>query len=243
MSRHVTSMTIDDVSHYSEAERAQIVASYPAHEREARARGIPTMGSGRIFPIAESDLIVPAREVPKHWPQINGLDFGWDHPFAAVNIAWDRDADCVFVCKTYRRREETPVLHAASIKPWGEWIPCAWPHDGLQHDKGSGQQLREIYKSHGLNMLSERAEHAEGGNGVEAGLMEMLERMQTGRFKVFADLVEWLEEFRLYHRLNGKVVKERDDLMSATRYAVMMLREACVKPSSKPLAYGGKRYA
>ena len=52
--------------------------------------------------------------------------------------------------------------------------------------------------------------------------------MQTGRFKVFAHLDDWFEEFRLYHRKDGKVVKLRDDLMSATRYALMMpaLRQA-----------------
>jgi hypothetical protein len=35
-----------------------------------------------------------------------------------------------------------------------------------------------------------------------------------------------LPEFRLYHRKDGKVVKEHDDLLSATRYAIMMLRHA-----------------
>lgn len=39
MTRHVTRMTIDDAEHYSPAERAAIVASYPAHERKARAEG------------------------------------------------------------------------------------------------------------------------------------------------------------------------------------------------------------
>ena len=50
--------------------------------------------------------------------------------------------------------------------------------------------------------------------------------MQTGRFKVFKHLNDWWEEFRLYHRKDGKVVKEGDDLMAATRYALMMLRHA-----------------
>jgi hypothetical protein len=36
----------------------------------------------------------------------------------------------------------------------------------------------------------------------------------------------WWEEFRLYHRKDGKVVKEGDDLMCATRYALMMMRLA-----------------
>src|SRR6476659_2408784 len=56
--------------------------------------------------------------------------------------------------------------------------------------------------------------------------MDMLDRMQTGRFKVFKHLNDWWEEFRLYHRKDGKVVKEGDDLMAATRYALMMLRYA-----------------
>ena len=56
--------------------------------------------------------------------------------------------------------------------------------------------------------------------------MDMLDRMQTGKFKVYNTLNDWFEEFRLYHRKDGKVVKLYDDLMAATRYAVMMLREA-----------------
>jgi hypothetical protein len=39
-------------------------------------------------------------------------------------------------------------------------------------------------------------------------------------------LLDWFEDFRLYHRKDGKVVKEGDDLLAATRYAVMMLRHA-----------------
>ena len=232
MTRHVTAMTIDDVEHYSAEDKARIIASYPPHEREARAKGIPTMGSGRIFPVEEALISTSPIPIPKHWAQINGLDFGYDHPFAAVNIAWDRDADCVYVAKCFRQREATPILHAPSVKPWGAWIPCAWPHDGYQHDKGgSGEQLASQYRDQGLNMLPEHATHAEGGNGVEAGLMEMLDRMQTGRLKVFSNLNDWFEEFRLYHRLDGKVVKLRDDLMSATRYAIMMLRYAETEPS------------
>jgi hypothetical protein len=38
-----------------------------------------------------------------------------------------------------------------------------------------------------------------------------------------------VEEFRLFHRKDGKDVKEGDDLMSATRYAIMMLRFASTK--------------
>jgi hypothetical protein len=99
----------------------------------------------------------------------------------------------------------------------------------LQHDKGSGEQLAAQYREQGLNLLHERATFADGSNGLEAGVMEMLDRMQTGRWKVFSNCAEWFEEFRLYHRKDGLIVKERDDLISASRYGMMMLRAARVE--------------
>ena len=75
-------------------------------------------------------------------------------------------------------------------------------------------------------MLYEHATHEEGGFGLEAGVTEMQERMSTGRFKVDETLGEWWDEYRLYHRKNGVIVKENDDMMSATRYGVMMKRFA-----------------
>jgi len=74
-------------------------------------------------------------------------------------------------------------------------------------------------------------------------LMEMLDRMQSGRFKVFANCVEFLEERRMYHRKDGKVVKERDDTISAVRYAVMMKRFAMPRPYDEDDYDGDSRTA
>lgn len=221
----------DDVPHLSAAAKAQMLEAYPEHEREARSKGVPMLGSGAVFPIAEDRITCEPRVIPKHWPEIGGLDFGWDHPTAAVKLAWDRDADCVYVTNAYRRSKEVPVIHAAAVRPWGDWLPWAWPHDGMQHDKGSGKALADQYRDAGLKMLAEQASHDEGGNGVEAGIMDMLERMRTDRLKVFRGLLDWFEEFRTYHRKDGLIVKVADDLMSATRYGVMMLRFAKVRPA------------
>lgn len=240
MSRHLTRMTIEDAEHYTPEQRAAIIASYPAHEREARTKGIPQLGSGRVFPIAEEAIRCPGFDIPEYWPQIGGLDFGWDHPFAAVTLAWDRDADAVYVTKGYRQREATAVTHAAALRPWGDWLPWAWPHDGLQHEKTSGEALATQYEAQGLKMLPERSHYlsADGKkiSGVEPGVSDMLTRMENGTFKVFEHLTQWFEEFRLYHRLDGKIVKQRDDLLSATRYALMMLREARTKPKKLNLS-------
>jgi phage terminase large subunit-like protein len=233
--RTVTQMTIEEAEHYSPEERAKIIASYPAHEREARARGVPIMGSGRVFPVSEESITVEPIAIPTHWPQVAGIDFGWDHPFAAARLAWDRDNDIVYVTAEYAQREATPIIHTAAIKGWGsgDWLPVSWPHDGLNHEKGEGVPLAEIYRKHGLKLLKDRATFEDGGNSVEAGITDMLERMQTGRWKVFSTCQGWLNEFRTYHRKNGLIVKERDDCVSASRYALMMLRFAKVKPNPR----------
>lgn len=234
----IITMTIEDAEHYTPEQRAAIVKSYPAHEREARAMGIPILGSGRIFPIAEEVIRELPSSIPPHWPRIVGLDFGYDHPTAAVWIAFDPDTDTAHLYDAYRVKEATPVIHSAAIRSKGPWIPVAWPHDGYQHDKGgSCEQIAQQYRNLGVNMLQVHATHApalgekegEGGFGLEAGLMMMLDRMQTGRLKVAKHLHDWWEEFRLYHRKDGKVVKVGDDLMSATRIALMMLRKAKVQ--------------
>ena len=226
MSRHVTRMTIEDAEHYTPEERQAIIDSYPEHEREARTKGIPSMGSGRVFPISEEDIKIDPITIPDHWAQIVGLDFGWDHPTAACRCAWDRDNDVFYVTAVYAAREATPVINAAAIKAWGSWIPVAWPHDGLQHDKGSGEQLKEQYATQGLNMCAEKATFEDGSNGVEAGIMDMLDRMKTGRWKVFSNCAEWFDEFRLYHRKDGIIQKIKDDRICASRYALMMKRRA-----------------
>jgi phage terminase large subunit-like protein len=225
--RTVTSMTIDDVDHYSEEEKKRIIASYPEHEKEARVKGIPVLGSGRIFPITEERIATEHRSIPAHWPRIGGMDFGWDHPFAAVEIAWDRETDTIYVTKTYRVREATPVIHSGALRSWGKDLRWAWPRDGRRETlEGAGVALAEQYREQGLDLLFEHAQFEDGSVSVEAGLMKMLTMMQAGRFKVFKHLNDWFEEFRLYHRKDGKVFKEGDDLMAATRYAVMMLRHA-----------------
>ena len=70
--------------------------------------------------------------------------------------------------------------------------------------------------------------------------MEILDRMQTGRWRVFRHLEDWMAEFRMYHRADGKIVKERDDLISASRYALMTKRFAETAPGPKLVVSTGE---
>lgn len=224
--QHLTLMTIHDVDHYSDEEREQIIESYPEHEREARSNGIPVMGSGKVFPIGEDKIKVEPFKIPDHWPRIKGVDFGWDHPASNVSIALDPDTDTIYVYDAYKEAKQTVEQHSSTINKTDEWIPVSWPHDALQHDRNSGKSFKELYEEEGVNMLSERATFEDGSNSVEAGNMAILGRMKSGKFKVFSHLTMYFEEFRLYHRKDGKIVKLRDDILDAVRYAIMMIRYA-----------------
>lgn len=220
-------MGIRDVTHYTEEEKQTIIDGYEEWEREARINGIPTLGSGKVFRYKEEDIREPhISEIPDYWALLNGQDYGWDHPQACVQIAWDKDNDVIHVIRGVKVRETKPVDMWMMCKAWAKDVPTAWPHDGFQHDKGSGLQLSEQYRDAGFNMLYEHATHEEGGYGLEAAITEMQERMSTGRLKIDESLEYFWDEYRLYHRKNGVIVKENDDFISAVRYAIMMKRFA-----------------
>jgi phage terminase large subunit-like protein len=225
--------TWDDAPHMTKDIRNQILSALPPHERKMREMGIPQLGSGLVFPIAEDDIVCEHFEIPDYFPRICAIDFGWDHPTACVWVAWDRDSDIVYVYDSYAMRQETVPVHASAIKSRGFWIPVVYPMDGRQADKGSGKSLAVQYREEGVNLLREHftnppqtgMKEGSGGNSVEAGVMEMLTRFQTKRLKIFENQGKLMEELRMYHRKEGKIVPMNDDVISALRYAVMSLRK------------------
>ena len=227
--RAMLTMTIDDVP-WSDEKKAEHIARYPAYLRGAKLYGVPMMGEGAVFDCPEDSLREAALPVEQsgHWPRLWGLDFGFSHPFAAVLIGWDKDSDIVHVLHTIRMKDARPVDHAKAMKGWGIDIPVAWPHDGDVRDRGSLVPLSKLYKAEGLKMLDSHAAWPDGSISTETGIVEMDDRMKSGGFKVAAHLADWFEEYRGYHRKDGLLVKEDDDLMSATRIAIMAKRFARV---------------
>lgn len=248
--KHLTVMTIYDVDHYTKEERDKIVASYPAHERDARAKGVPTVGEGRIFLTPEDDLKHSLQTFPRWWPHLIGQDFGYgqsdaSHPTALVWMCWDRDRDIIYIYDCCYVRKPTPIKVAGVIRGRCDsidWIPIAWPHDAMKASGGNEKgTIAELHQIQGMQMLAEHAKFEDGGNSVEAGIMDMDQRMGDGRLLVAAHLSEWFDEYRMYHRAKPKsgnimsqavIVKLRDDLMSATRYAIMCLRHADCEPDN-----------
>ena len=226
--------TWEDAPHIDEETKAERARRCPAHERETRTKGVPMLGTGMVYTTPEELITCEPFPIPKHWRRICGIDFGIDHPGAATWLAYDEEADIIYVTDCYKERNWTALQHSHRIKQAGKWIPVAWPHDGMGREKGGGEPLKVQYEKHGVNMLAIQAcydDHKMGGQAREPVTGEILERMETGRFKVFGHLHEWFEEKRMLHRkqIPGRppqIVADRDDIESATRYGVMMLRYA-----------------
>mgnify|MGYP003653351539 CR=1 FL=1 len=229
--QYLQTATWADAPHLSEEVKEEILAAYPAYQRDMRSKGIPLMGTGLIFEIDEDEIKCDPFDVPRHWFVINGMDFGWDHPQAHVQLVWDRDADMYYVINAYRKSKIQPFEAWHAVKPWAQNVPTAWPSDGLQTEKGSAKQQKDYYEEAGFRMMNEHAQWEDGGVGVWAGIMEINNLMKTGRFKIVRTLFDLFEEIRQYHtKTTGdgrvEIVKIKDDLISAVRYGYMMRRYA-----------------
>jgi phage terminase large subunit-like protein len=231
---------IDDVppnGHIRPEDRARIVGGYPEHEREARTKGEPMLGEGKIYQAAEAAIIedFAPNEFPKYWRWGYGMDIGIDHPWAAVLLCWDTDQDVIHIVAELRVSGTTPGQHFALIRAlemrlFGRHMnfPVAWPADAGTRDKGSGEPVKNLYKQYGLRMMAEPATHANAkgtaANSLEGGVAEINAREQHGKWKVSRSCPFYLEERRLYHRKDGEIVRLRDDVLAAGRYGMMMRR-------------------
>lgn len=233
--RYRVVMSVKDALHFdTQAKIDKLLERYPAHEHATRLSGAPMMGEGRVFLTPETSIAEPTiTYLPPHWTKLFSIDFGIGHPFGCTLQAWDRDNDVVHVLEAWSIPDQTPVQHAVRMKQIGIMVPVAWPQDGTAREK-SGEVVSKLYKNQGLAMCSEHATFEDGGYGTEAGVLEMDERMKTGRLRVGAHLSEWFEEYRSYHRKKGLIVKVRDDIMSATRIGIM------AKRFGKPVQLGNR---
>lgn len=212
------SATWDDAPHLTAEAKAELWASIPPYQRDARSKGVPALGSGAIYPIAEQDITVPDFAIPPAWPRAYGLDVGWNRT-AAVWGALNRDTGVIYLYAEHYRGEAEPVVHVGAVHARGKWIPGVIDPAARGRSQKDGISLLETYKGLGLDL--ETADHA-----VEAGIYEVWTLLSAGRLKVFASLGAWFAEYRLYRRdEKGAVVKANDHLLDATRYFVMSGRD------------------
>jgi hypothetical protein len=235
MSKFCVMATWSDVPHLSEQAKKELWESIPPYQRDARTKGIPQLGSGAIYPVSESEVLVEPFDIPIWWPRCYALDVGWNRT-AAVWGAWERETGIAYIYSEYYKGEAEPATHVHAIKSRGDWIPGVIDPTAKGRSSRDGEQLLYVYQQMGLSLMP-------ANNAVEAGIYDVWLRMTTGRLKVFKTCLNWLDEFRLYRRdESGKVVKESDHLMDCTRYLIVSgLDVATAYPDDDiPAAYAAR---
>lgn len=212
-SKYLTQAGWDDIPHLTDKTKAELLAATPPFLRDARTKGIPSLGAGAIYPIELSEIVVDPFQIPAHWPRCYALDVGWNRT-AALWAARDVSADCWYFYTEHYRGKAEPSTHATAIRARGEWIPGLIDPAARGRSQKDGEQLLVLYRELGLKLT-------EANNALEAGIYDTFMRLSTGRIKVFRTLMNFLAEYRLYRRdEKGNIVKMFNHLMDDMRYIV-----------------------
>lgn len=234
-------MEIDDAKHLLPEVREAIkndVQNREPHLAEARLRGIPTIGTGLIYPIPNSEIAIERKDFDidySGWEFIAGMDLGFVTSFTAVVwFAYDRKMRRTVLFDAFKIRKETPDDIAPLIllrdRNVGMSIPVAWPKDANQKERSTGNVISELYRQRGVNMLPDPAAYGdERRDFVEPAIADLLMAMRTGQFKVLRcpETAEWFTQKESYARdedgLVAKTATQQYDYMDATRYAWVMM--------------------
>lgn len=214
MTKYLISCDWDQCAHLSKREKDELYASIPPFQRDARSKGIPQLGSGAIYQVPESEILVDDFAIPDDWRKCYGMDVGWNRT-AAIWGAYNPVDDVVYLYSEYYRSHVEPVINAEALKARGKWIEGVIDPAARGRSQVDGRSLVEMYLDLGLKLSF-------ANNAVEAGIYEVWERLSSGRLKVFKSLSNFRAEYRIYRRdEKGRIVKKDDHLLDATRYLIM----------------------
>jgi phage terminase large subunit-like protein len=185
--RTFVQMGIDDIpdgdggtggGHIPLALRQSIIDGYPEHEREARSRGEPMLGEGKVCKTPESEIIEDADPTtfPLHWTWGGSMDLGIDHPFTYTLICWDRDQDVIHLVAELRMSDATVAAHVgryscareAHLRPahgFPRGVACRRRHSRPGQRRARAEFVQAVWPAHDAG-----AGHARRHEGRRGGL-------------------------------------------------------------------------
>lgn len=223
----VTADWDNNAPHLTAQARTDLWNSIPEYQRDARTKGIPQLGAGVIYPIADDDILCDAFPIPSHWLRGYSLDVGWKRT-AGIWRAKDPDTGKSYLYDEHYGAEETPEVHAAAIRRRGVWINGKIDPAARGRKQDDGLALMALYDKaiytdgddDAPTRLPNAGELTIADNAVETGIYDMLMAFRGGMLKVMRQRCpNFMAEKRLYRRdERGRIVKNFDHAMDAGRY-------------------------
>jgi phage terminase large subunit-like protein len=214
----ITMVGWDDVPHLTKEAREAAMAQMSPHLVEAKTKGIPYLGEGRIFYFDLQPFIEPSFEIPEHFERCFAVDPGIKRA-AVLWGATDPDTGVTYIYDEYGSENLSIYTVADAIKAHGSWIPGVMdPFYGPQSSRESASKIIDLYKESGLDVeLCDR----KGKDYKEGGIETIKVAFLTGKLKIFQHCRQLINQLHLYHRTSkGRTGNTPDDFVDAIRYLV-----------------------
>ncbi|WP_162176377.1 terminase large subunit domain-containing protein [Enterovibrio calviensis] len=232
----------DDAPHLTETIKSELLAGIPEWEIPMRTKGLPSRGSGAIFPVDDDFISVPDFEPQEHWPVIAGVDFGKSvDPSVVMFITKDPETETYFIFKEFFLNVDKSVDAIANAIKTSQYprIPVIVPHDANTAVEGGGMETKaRLLRGLNCNVIrrvfnnpqfiqNKITNCQEKNQGREGGLHWMAYGLKSGFIKVAADCMHWRRQKRsfFWKQRGGKTISAstHDDTIDASRYALLTI--------------------
>jgi hypothetical protein len=228
---------------YSKERKRQIWNETREEERACRCNGEPYQGSGKIFDIPKINYIISRHDFDhlskENWLYGEGIDFGAGTT-ACVWGAKDTRTDIIYIFAEYQQQKQPIYANVVAIKNrrrnlfgFIPNLPVFWPNDGVQTQDDDCSTLADQWRRQDMNLVAEQChllvEKSDPKGRIQfvrsfkrdPMLEIMYQKMNEGTVLIVSDCYQLLDQIDVYHKKDGKIVKERDHLVDAARHLII----------------------
>lgn len=219
---YVVTSTVYEAPHMTPEAIERLEATLPQqHMKDARLRGIPSIGQGMVYPINMEELFIDSHDIPtSNMLYCMAIDFGWFNT-AVIHMAYNLETGIYYILEEYKQGEKTPEQHSQYIQLIDLQKKISFhkicdPSKGaiIQSGANSGRHVATLFQDFGITF-------ADANNQVDSGIMKTLYAMQHGRLKISTHCVELVRELRAYsYNKKGEIKKVNDHLADCLRYCM-----------------------
>lgn len=219
---YVVTSTVYEAPHITAEDIDRLDSILPSqHDKDARLRGIPSIGQGMVYPVNMETLLIDSSDIPTtNMVYCMAIDFGWFNT-AILHMAYNLQTGIYYVLEEYKEGELTPEQHSQyiqliDIQKKISFHKICDPSKGaiIQSGANSGRHVASMFNDHGI-------EFKDADNNVDTGIMTTLYSMQHDRLKISKHCVETVRELRAYsYDKKGAIKKVNDHLCDCLRYCM-----------------------